>query len=201
MNIVNKFKHFYKFLIVGANNTAIDFLILNILMIVFKTYQQWPIVIFNIISFSIAVVNSYLLNRFWTFNQIEDKKIRNIELLSLLTIFFVIFSSQFLKIDFLSIFLIIIFFIQAFVVNYYIIKKYFHQNKNTPSFSQFSQFVLLTIVGMFVNSLVLYFISSYLAAWPGFSPIIWANFAKAIATIVALFWNFFAYRVIVFKRS
>jgi putative flippase GtrA len=201
MNLVNKFKHFYKFLVVGINNTAIDFLILNILMIIFKTYQQWPIIIFNIVSFSIAVINSYLLNRFWTFNQTEDKKIENIQLLSILTILLVILSTQFLKIDLVSILLIIIFFIQVFIVNYYIVRKYFYQNKGLYSFSQFSQFVLLTIVGMLINSSVLYFVSSSLTPWSGFSPIIWANFAKAIATIIALFWNFFAYRVIVFKRS
>lgn len=199
--ILNKFKKFFKFLIVGGNNTAIDFFILNILMIIFKTYQQWPIIIFNIISFSLAVINSYLINRFWSFNQIEDKKIKNLQLLSILTIIFIIFSSQVLKIDFVSVILIVIFFSQVFAVNYYIIRKYIRRDKNFSNFQQFGRFVFLTIIGMIINSVILYFISSHLQPWPGFSPINWANLAKAVATVIALFWNFFAYRAFVFKNT
>lgn len=64
------FLQFGKFFIVGIVNTGIDFAILNFLMWMTKTYEGTPVVVFNTISFSAAVVNSYILNKYWTF---EDK--------------------------------------------------------------------------------------------------------------------------------
>lgn len=64
------FLQFGKFFIVGLVNTGLDFGILNLLMWMTKTYEGGNIAIFNTISFSVAVLNSYLLNKYWTF---EDK--------------------------------------------------------------------------------------------------------------------------------
>jgi putative flippase GtrA len=61
---------FSKFFVVGILNTAIDFSILNFLMWATKTYEGAPVAIYNTVSFSIAVINSYILNKYWTF---EDK--------------------------------------------------------------------------------------------------------------------------------
>jgi len=64
----NKFiAQFGKFFIVGILNTALDFTILNILMWTTNTYEGSSIVYFNTISFSMAVINSYILNKYWTF--------------------------------------------------------------------------------------------------------------------------------------
>lgn len=64
------FLQFSKFFVVGILNTGIDFAILNFLMWITKTYEGSPVIVFNTISFSVAVVNSYILNKYWTF---EDK--------------------------------------------------------------------------------------------------------------------------------
>lgn len=61
------FLQFGKFFVVGILNTGLDFLILNFLMWMTNTYEGQSIVVFNTISFSIAVINSYLLNKYWTF--------------------------------------------------------------------------------------------------------------------------------------
>jgi len=58
---------FSKFFVVGILNTGIDFLVLNILMRLTNTYEGPSIVYFNTISFSVAVINSYILNKYWTF--------------------------------------------------------------------------------------------------------------------------------------
>lgn len=58
---------FSKFFVVGILNTGIDFAILNFLMRITNTYEGQSIVIFNTISFVVAVINSYLLNKYWTF--------------------------------------------------------------------------------------------------------------------------------------
>lgn len=64
----NKFvMQFGKFFIVGILNTGLDFAILNILMWMTNTYEGPSIVYFNTISFTVAVINSYILNKYWTF--------------------------------------------------------------------------------------------------------------------------------------
>jgi len=60
---------FLKFLFVGAINTLIDFGVLNILMFFSGIEKGWPYALFKAISFSLAVVNSYFLNKNWTFQK------------------------------------------------------------------------------------------------------------------------------------
>jgi putative flippase GtrA len=62
---------FIKFAIVGVLNTAIDFGILNLLMWAFGIYKGSWILLFNTISFSCAVTNSYFLNKYWTFGELS----------------------------------------------------------------------------------------------------------------------------------
>lgn len=64
-----------KFVITGGLNTLIDFMILNILMWTFGIYSGSLIFLFNIISFSCAVINSYVLNKYWTFREKSKKDI------------------------------------------------------------------------------------------------------------------------------
>jgi putative flippase GtrA len=52
-----------KFGIVGISNTLIDLGIFNVLTLVFGVY----VVIANVISVSIAILNSYIWNKTWTF--------------------------------------------------------------------------------------------------------------------------------------
>lgn len=63
-------KQFSKFVVVGGINTAIDFIILRILVAVTGIVGGVGIIVLNSLSFSVAVVNSYFLNKHWTF---EDK--------------------------------------------------------------------------------------------------------------------------------
>src|SRR3990167_1090996 len=63
-------KQFSKFIIVGGVNTGIDFLILNILIYLTGITAGIELFILNSISFSVAVVNSYFMNKYWTF---QDK--------------------------------------------------------------------------------------------------------------------------------
>lgn len=59
-----------KFVLVGGVNTSIDFLILNILIYLTGITAGAELFVLNSISFSIAVVNSYFMNKYWTF---QDK--------------------------------------------------------------------------------------------------------------------------------
>ncbi len=56
-------KRFFKFAIVGATGTVVDFSLLNLGILVFGLSKTLA----NTISFSAAVVNNFLWNQLWTF--------------------------------------------------------------------------------------------------------------------------------------
>jgi putative flippase GtrA len=56
-----------KFVLVGILNTGIDFGVSNILMKVFNIYSGLGFSLFKGVGFAAAVINSYFLNKFWTF--------------------------------------------------------------------------------------------------------------------------------------
>lgn len=62
---------FSKFVLVGFMNTAIDFGVLNLLMWLTGVYKGSWIILLNVTAFTVAVINSYLWNKFWTFKAKE----------------------------------------------------------------------------------------------------------------------------------
>lgn len=195
------FKQFIKFLIVGANNTALDFLILNILMKIFNTYRGSPLIFFNSLSFTIAVTNSYLLNRFWTFKEKQEKKVANIQIILLSIIFLLFINLKILKSNFLLIFLIFSYLSLVFFINFYLIKNFLSKENFTESTLKFGKFVFFTLIGMAINTGVVYILTSFISPIFGLSTLLWANFAKALATFITLFWNFSIYKFVVFKKT
>jgi len=66
MSAVNKKKElarFIRFGIVGTIGSIVDFGFLNLLTLVFNV----PFLVSSVISFSLAVINNFILNRIWTF--------------------------------------------------------------------------------------------------------------------------------------
>src|SRR3989338_3826665 len=61
------FWQFTKFSAVGSLNAALDFGLLNLLSSIFKVYSGPMLAIFNIFSLVAAMTNSYLMNKFWSF--------------------------------------------------------------------------------------------------------------------------------------
>lgn len=141
--IVRLVKQFSKFVIVGGINTGIDVVILRVLVGVTGITGGIGIVVLNAISFSVAVVNSYFMNKFWTF---EDKT-----------------------------------------------------RTNQESF-KFSQFFIVSLIGISLNSGVVYAITTFTQPMFGLSPANWVIIAKLIATGVSLVWNFVGYKLFVFKK-
>lgn len=60
--------HFIKFNVVGIMNTAVDFGVFMIL----NRYLGLIYAVSQVISYSCGMVNSYFLNKFWTFQKRED---------------------------------------------------------------------------------------------------------------------------------
>jgi putative flippase GtrA len=67
-------KQISKFVVVGFINTGIDFAVLNALMFSTKIYSGKWLILFNSISFTAAVINSYFLNKYWTFKSKDSKE-------------------------------------------------------------------------------------------------------------------------------
>jgi putative flippase GtrA len=134
---------FAKYATVGVANTLVDFGVLNLLMWSSNIYRGEILILFNSISFSVAVIHSYAWNRLWAFKGSEKANI----------------------------------------------------------FSQFAQFLLITLIGLLINSAIVYMISTWVKPMFGMHIETWTNIAKVIATVVSLIWNFAGYKLIVFKKK
>lgn len=139
-------KQFSKFIIVGGVNTGIDFAVLNVLIYLTGITKGWELFVLNSISFSVAVVNSYYMNKRWTFKEAA-----------------------------------------AGIVD-----------KNAAV--QFSQFFIVSVIGITINGLILTSVTTLVTAPFGMSEQLWANFAKLVATGISLVWNFIGYKLFVFKK-
>lgn len=67
---------FTKFGAGGALNAAIDIGLLNLLSLVFQIFSGPLIILFNGISLAIALTNSYLWNKLWTFKKDDSSVFR-----------------------------------------------------------------------------------------------------------------------------
>ncbi|MBW6464934.1 MAG: GtrA family protein [Brevefilum sp.] len=61
---------FLKFSFVGVTGTIVDFGVMNLMSLVFHLPLLWA----QAISFTIAVVNNFLWNRFWTYPDSRSKR-------------------------------------------------------------------------------------------------------------------------------
>ena len=63
------FRQVLRFGLVGGLNTLVDLLILNSLLLLFPTNNTPMLLAYNSLAYSIGAVNSFLLNKYWTFGQ------------------------------------------------------------------------------------------------------------------------------------
>ena len=133
---------FLRFAVIGLINTGVDFLVLNLLIWATGIKEGNGIIPLNIISFTVAVTNSYILNKRWAFND---------------------------------------------------------QTKGDTA-KKFSNFLLISVIGAFINTAIVRVGSTNIDPMFGLSQVLWVNAAKIVATGVSLVWNFIGYKLVVFKK-
>lgn len=154
-------KQIGKFAIVGIINTLVDVVILNSLVFLEFTATLMIVgqkfLIANIISVTIAMINSFILNKQWTFKSERKDIYKQIFQFLIITI------------------------IGMFIVHQIIFNALYY------GLPQISNFIVLIIHFLKLNVI---FSDSFIAL----------NFAKIIAIISSLIWNFIGYKLIVFKK-
>lgn len=136
------FNQFWRFVIIGVINTLVDYAILLILSKITGITGGTKIIPLNVISFSVATINSYFLNKYWAF---ADPS----------------------RLD---------------------------QGK------KFSLFLIVSIIGVTINTTIVTLFTSHVSPMFGLSPREWLIGAKLVATGVSLVWNFAGYKIFVFKK-
>jgi putative flippase GtrA len=82
-----------RFGLVGGLNTIVDLLILNMLLLLFPSNSTRMILIFSAIAYSIGAVNSFLLNKYWTFGYRQRTTWREVARFIVTTLFGIGWSS------------------------------------------------------------------------------------------------------------
>ncbi len=133
------FGQFIRYVMVGLVNTAVDFGVLNLEIVLTGIHQGAWLVLFNTVSFTCALVNSYFLNRSFTFRSDRGGGIL------------------------------------------------------------FVQFMLVSLGGLVINDGGIYLLTTISHPWIGTSPVLHVDEAKVATVAVSWAWNFFLYRLWVFR--
>ncbi len=64
-----EFKRFLKFAIVGTIGAAVDFGVLNLLVLGFSVPKEYA----NLVSVTCAIISNFIWNRMWTFPESRDR--------------------------------------------------------------------------------------------------------------------------------
>ena len=196
-----------RFAAIGTLNTALDFIILNYVTKSFDVTAGIPLGMLNVISFSAAMIQSYLWNRAWTFSTFNISPLANafrllaVGGLGLVAFLLVIAGGLQGATETYYLFLLIIFIVSEIIIWYGFGLKL--ASKDDAGIGhQFAIFMIVSIVGLVINSGIVALASVALA--PSLSGLINAdtikNVAKILATGVSLIWNFLGYKLLVFRR-
>lgn len=195
-----------RFAAIGALNTALDFVILNYVTKSFGITSGLELGVVNVLSFSCAIIQSYLWNRAWTFTLGSSSPLQNAYRLILVgglgaaAFAAVLYGATF---EAAPIYYLIV--LAGFVLSEIVLWVAFRLSMataNQSTHTQFAVFIIVSLVGLLINSVVVViasnFIAPYLQDVTNIDTI--KNIAKALATVFSLIWNFLAYKLIVFKK-
>ncbi|HEX9503163.1 MAG TPA: GtrA family protein [Patescibacteria group bacterium] len=192
---------FTRFACIGLLNTALDFLVLNTISKALGITQGLPLGAINFFSFTLAVIQSYLWNRTWTFGgevaRLRTNFFRLIKVGSLGAFFivFVIVGSKFLAPWYFFLILLCIY----LIIETVLWRSFgFHLSDWNHESHSFLIFFIVTFIGLIINVSLVSFVSVHLHLTQ--NPDLDKNIAKIVATAMSLFWNFMGYKLVVFKK-
>jgi putative flippase GtrA len=81
------FRQAPRFILVGGLNTALDLLALNCLLLLFPTTNTSLILLYTVLAYSVGAANSFLLNKYWTFEYAQRTTPREIARFTITTLF------------------------------------------------------------------------------------------------------------------
>jgi putative flippase GtrA len=88
------------------------------------------------------------------------------------------------------------------VTHSYIWNKFWtFRSKDKDVAGQFVQFLAVSLIGILINGAIVYVVTTLVSPMFGLSSAVWANVAKALATLISLIWNFLGYKFVVFKKK
>lgn len=67
--------------------------------------------------------------------------------------------------------------------------------------SDFPKFLLITGIGVLINSAILTLVTTHISPPLSISESLWLNLAKGFATVFSLIWNFIGYKFVVFGEN
>jgi len=87
--------------------------------------------------------------------------------------------------------------------NSYIWNKFWtFKRKTTEKLGrEFMQFIIISVIGFLINVVIASSIFKFIPAFGGLNAEQWAIVAAAIASVIALVWNFIGYKFIVFNKK
>lgn len=195
-----------RFAAIGSLNTALDFIIYNYVTKSFGVTSGVALGVLGVIGFIAAIAQSYLWNRAWAFHANNVTTFQNAFRLILVGgLGFAAFVATVLGAanEAAPVFYLMIF--GAFIISeiaLWILFGLTISDGGGEISHQFAAFVIVSLVGLVINSTVIvaasYFLSPILETYTNEDTI--KNVAKAMATGVSLVWNFLGYKMIVFKK-
>ncbi len=198
---------FLRFGTIGAINTALDFMILNYLSKHYGITLGVDLGVINIVGVIIATIQSYFWNRAWTFSAGVASPLKNFIRLFLVGSlgfgFFVLvlLGATYSALDNYYLLLLAVFLLLEGML-WLLFGLSLGKTEGKQVGIQFVEFVVVSAIGLLINSLIVVVVSSWLAG-PLSSYInidVVKNLAKFVAICVAMVWNFIGYKLIVFKK-
>ncbi len=90
-------------------------------------------------------------------------------------------------------------FSSATVNSYFWNKFWTFDRKDKVAGKEFLTFFTVTMIGMGINTLIVFLGTTFVEPFFGLSSGLWANLVKILATFISMIWNFAGYKFIIFK--
>lgn len=197
-----------KFGCIGALNAALDFILLNLLTEALSIQKGAGLGALNIVSVSAAIVQSYFWNKSWAFVKtgtvsVLKQFVRLVLVGGLGTGAFVavLVGSQFNYGVAYFAWLLVFYIVLQVAVWLSVRSDSAAEPSQASSRAEFVGFVVVSIIGAGINSLILTgFVAYFGHSFPSISDKLFKNIAKIAATAVSLIWNFIGYKFLVFRK-